>query len=89
MNEKDEKQLINNIVHDVLITDHMASARLIGLQEDYDILISYKLYAIMSRPQDYLIEIDQNFKKTFMGHDIYVVPDRDDYSYWFANRREV
>lgn len=86
-----QNKIIKEFLYRVNIHNYMAENRLVGSQPDFDIIVSYPLYKLLTACYDDILVDPKNFR-TICGHNFRVTtPEGEDegYNYWFANKEEI
>ena len=82
-------KIISSLIRAVDIAHWQADNRLTSLSKDFEIIVTYDLYKVISASSYLLQRLADSSISTFMGHVIHVSTDFPGYSFWIADRQEI
>ncbi len=83
------EKIISELIKAVEITNWQVTYNQARVSADFEIIVTYNLYKLISL-NNLLYLFDTAYdKKKFMGHNLRVTTDLDGFSFWIADRQEI
>lgn len=83
------EKIISELIKVVEITYWQAVHTPERISTDFEIIVTYELYKLISSSNKLYLFDNTYDKKKFMGHNLRVTTDLDGFSFWIADRQEI
>lgn len=83
------EKIISELIKAVEITNWQAVHTPERIRTDFEIIVTYELYKLIALNNKLYLFDNAYDKRKFMGHNLRVTTDLDEFSFWIADRQEI